>query len=57
MFEYEPIRAMVCGLICLLVSGLFWVPLVVKVMNWRKQQKSRYGLAEGWDVQKLRADG
>ena len=56
MFEYEPIRAMVCGLICLLVSGLFWVPLVVKVMNWRKQQKSRYGLAEGWDVQKLRAE-
>lgn len=56
MFEYEPIRVIGGGLICFVVSGVFWVWATVKVMNWRKKQKSSYGLAQGWDVQKLRAE-
>lgn len=56
MFESEVARSLAGALIFAVVCGCVYVPLTIKVMNYRRRQKSRVSLPDNWNARKLRAE-
>ncbi len=54
--DHELARVWAGAAIFLAISGVFWVPLTLKLIHLHRKHKNRLRLPSDWNRSKLRAD-